>query len=261
MADPTQTKTERTPQLSLVMPCYNEEACLELTVGPLVETFENAGIDLEVILVDNGSSDQTSAVIDRLVERGLPVIKGAVPVNRGQGLGIRTGLQMSRGRSVGYLAADGQVSPESVLLIYRSLCAADNRTLAKVRRRFRPDSWIRKVVSTCYNVSMLILFPGLPSLDVNGSPRIMSAEIIRLMDLKSDDWFLEAEILLKAHYLRLMVIEIDVPGRLRKGGRSNVGLNTILEFIANIAKYRFGGPWRQWRKQVSEVSAREVHAL
>lgn len=89
----------------------------------------------------------------------------------------------------------------------------------------------------------------------------MSAEIVRLMDLQSNDWFLEAEILLKAHYLRLMVIEIDVPGQLRKGGRSNVGLATILEFVANIAKYRFGGPWRQWRKQVSGVSTREVHVL
>jgi len=188
-------------------------------------------------------------------------VKGIVPVNQGQGLGIRTGLNLCHGRYTGYLAADGQVAPESVLLIYRALRAADDWTLAKVRRRFRQDSWVRKIVSICYNVSMLILFPGLPSLDVNGSPRIMPAEVLRHMALTSSDWFLEAEILLKAQYLRLMVIEIDVPGHLRKGGRSNVRVTTILEFVRNIFRYRFGGPWRQWRGQVSgTVAARRTHA-
>ena len=247
------------PDLSLAMPCYNEQDCLELTVPPLVEAFEKAGISLELVLVDNGSTDRTSEVIDGLIARGFPVVKAVVPVNRGQGLGIRTGLNKCRGRHVGYLAADGQVGPESVLLIYRAVVTAGNRTIAKVRRRFRPDSSIRRIVSVCYNVSMMILFPGMPSMDINGSPRIMAQEILPLLDLTSSDWFLEAEIMLKAQYLRLLVIEIDVPGQLRKGGRSNVHLRTIFEFIRNILWYRFGGPWRAWRRQVS-AAAREIHA-
>ena len=248
------------PDLSLVMPCYNEQDCLELTVPPLIEAFEKAGINLELVLVDNGSTDRTSAVIDGLIARDLPIVKATVPVNKGQGLGIRTGLNVCRGRHIGYSAADGQVGPENVLLIYRSVVTAGDRTIAKVRRRFRPDSWVRKVVSVIYNVSMLILFPGLPSLDVNGSPRIFSAKLLPLLDLTSSDWFLEAEIMLKAHYVGLLVIEIDVPGHLRKGGRSNVHLRTIFEFIRNILWYRFGGPWRDWRKQISAAAAREIQA-
>ena len=69
--------------LSLVMPCYNEEGCLELTVPPLIETFSAAGVLLQVVLVDNGSTDRTSEVIDHLISRGLPITKGVVPVNRG----------------------------------------------------------------------------------------------------------------------------------------------------------------------------------
>src|SRR5947208_12552058 len=98
-------QAEKPLQLSLVMPCYNEEQCLEKTVPPVVETFMQAGITLEMILVDNGSNDQTSAVIDGLIAKGLPVVKATVPVNRGQGLGILTGLRLSRGRHVGYLCA------------------------------------------------------------------------------------------------------------------------------------------------------------
>jgi hypothetical protein len=177
------------------------------------------------------------------------------------GLGILTGIRMARGRHIGYLCADGQVAPESVLLVYRALHAADGRTLAKVRRRFRQDSWIRKIVSIAYNGLMLALFPGMPSLDINGNPKILPAEALGLMDLTSTDWFLDAEVMLKAQYLRMMVMEIDVPGYLRQGGSSSVGIRTVLEFFRNIVRYRFGGPWRQWRKQVSEVSIREVHAL
>jgi hypothetical protein len=80
-----------------------------------------------------------------------------------------------------------------------------------------------------------------------------------MIELSSSDWFLEAEIMLKVRYLRLMVIEIDVPGHLRKGGRSSVGWRTIFEFMHNILAYRVGGPWRDWRRKVSENSAREVH--
>ncbi len=247
------------PDLSLAMPCYNEADCLGQTVPPLVETFQKAGIDLEVVLVDNGSTDTTSAVIDGLIARGLPIKKVTVPVNKGQGLGVRTGLAACRGRHVGYLAADGQVAPESVLLIYRAVATAGDRTIAKVRRRFRPDSVTRKLISTFYNIGMLVIFPGMPSMDVNGSPRIMPREILSMMDLTSSDWFLEAEIMLKVQYLRLMVIEIDVPGFLRKGGNSHVGMRTVFEFMRNIVSYRMGGPWREWRREVSGSAAREIH--
>jgi glycosyltransferase involved in cell wall biosynthesis len=244
-----------------VVPCYNEEKCLDLTIPPLVRVFREAGVNVELILVDNGSTDGTSAVIDRLINSGLPIVKGVVPVNRGVGLGVRAGYRISKGDYVGCVCADGQVAPESVLLLFRSLSVAGKNTMAKVRRRFRQDSWARKIISIGYNGLMLAIFPGMPSLDVNGNPKLLPRDVIEVMDLTSMDWFLDAEIMLKAQYLKMMVIEIDVPGYLRKGGRSNVRLSTILEFVRNILRYRFGGPWRRWRKQVSEVAAREVHVL
>jgi glycosyltransferase involved in cell wall biosynthesis len=246
------------PEFSIVVPCYNEEQCIGTTMPHLVEVFHNAGIDLEVVMVDNGSFDRTSVIIDELIGRGLPIRKAVVAVNKGWGLGIRTGVKAARGRYIGTLCADGQVAPESVLLIYRALCAAGENTMAKARRRFRPDGPVRKVVSIVYNALMLILFPGLRTLDVNGYPKIFPAGILRLMDLTSDDWFLDAEAMLKVQHLQLMVIEIDVPGHLRKGGRSNVRIATVFEFVLNIMRYRFGGPWREWRRQVAKTAVREA---
>jgi len=247
-------QTSPIPDLSLVVPCYNEEGCLESTVPPLVQAFSDAGVSLQIVLVDNGSTDRTSEVIDRLIAQGMPVTKAVVPVNRGQGLGFLTGFAHCRGRYIGYICADGQVASEDVVGTYRALRSATVPSLAKVRRLYRPDSWVRKVVSICYNAMMQVVFVGMPCLDVNGNPKIMPADILRLMELTSEDWFLEAEVMLKARHLRLPVIEINARGRPREAVYSHVRFTTILEFIGNIISYRFGGPWREWHRRVARLS-------
>jgi glycosyltransferase involved in cell wall biosynthesis len=167
------------PDLSLVIPCYNESAALPKTIPPLVKAFQNANVRFELVLVDNGSRDTTSEVIDSFIQSGMPVVKAVVTVNRGFGYGILTGFRAATGKYVGYLCADGQVRAEDVLMIYELARRTEGRALAKVRRRFRQDSVIRKINSIFYNALMLILFPGISTLDVNGNPRIMTAENLK----------------------------------------------------------------------------------
>lgn len=227
--------------VSLVLPCYNEEDCLRRTVPPLAEAFQGAGVRLQLVLVDNGSTDRTGEIIDSLAADGLPITKAVVPVNRGLGLGVLSGFSVCRGRYIGYLCADGQVGAGDVLRVYRRLTEAEEPTLAKVRRRFREDSWIRKVVSVTYNALMHVLFPGIGGLDVNGNPKILPADVLRTMGLESRDWFIDAEIMLEARRMGLRVREIDVLGRAREGGKSNVRFATIGEFVRNILRYRLTG--------------------
>ena len=252
--------TKETPDVSLVMPCYNEEDCLEGTVPPLVEAFQRAGIALQLVLVDNGSTDQTGPIIDRLVSQGLPITKGVVDVNQGQGLGILTGFPLCRGKYTGYLCADGQVAPSDVVALYGIIQSRAVPTLVKVRRRYRQDSWLRKFVSVIYNVMMHLLFPGMPCRDVNGNPKILSSDVLKILKLTSRDWFLEAEVMLKARYLKLPVVEVDVAGLPREGGYSHVRVSTVIEFLKNIFSYRLGGPWRVWRRDAA--SMRDfIHAI
>ena len=223
----------------------------------LVEAFAKAGVALELVLVDNGSTDDTSATIDSLIANGLPVTKASVPVNRGQGLGIRTGLSAGRGRHIGYVNADGQVTPDDVVRVYTATRAAPN-ALVKARRPERAESLLRAVVSTVYNATMHIFFWGMPSSDVNCNPKILPASVLRVMELSSDDWFLEAEVMLKARHLRIPVVEVDVQSHQRQAGRSHVRIATVLEFLRNIVVFRLGGPWREWRRQVSAVAASQA---
>jgi glycosyltransferase involved in cell wall biosynthesis len=249
------------PEVSLVMPCYNEEACLRETAPTLVRAFADEAIDLELVLVDNGSRDRTGAIIDELMAAGLPVTKVAIAVNRGYGHGIVRGLEVCRAPLIGYLCADGQVAPEDVVRTYRLSAHREERVLAKVRRRFRQDSWKRKIVSIIYNGLMLGLFGWLGAIDINGSPKIFSRRAFRAMRLRSDDWFLDPELILKARRLGLRVIEIDVEGYARHSGTSHVRRQTMIEFLKNILSYRTGRYLRDWHAETADFRAERARDL
>jgi glycosyltransferase involved in cell wall biosynthesis len=248
------------PRLSLVVPCYNEEACLRETACELIEAFTARGIPLQLVLVDNGSLDRTGQIIDQLVAQGLPVTKVCVAANCGYGHGILEGLKRCTAPLVGYLCADGQVSSGAAVEAYRLACEAGAPILVKVRRRIRKDSWRRKLVSACYNFGMPLFFGWLGTIDLNASPKILPREYAQAMALQSKDWFLDPELMIKSRHLGLGVTEFDVPGELRRGGKSNVRLSTCWEFAKNIWRFRFGGGLRQWMESVEphEVFA-ETH--
>lgn len=239
------------------MPCYNEEACLRNTARALIQAFANRRIALELVLVDNGSTDRTGQIIDELMEEGLPVVKVTVPVNRGYGYGIIQGLQRCSAPFVGYLCADGQVSAEDTVRIYTLVKGSDGRLLVKVRRRFRKDGIVRKITSIVYNGLMLGVFGRLEVIDINGSPKIFSREAFRRMRLESEDWFLDPEVMIKAKHMGLTSLELNVRGLLRQGGKSNVRVGTVLEFIRNILRYRFSGKIQEWKKTLAQPLPRE----
>lgn len=241
------------PAFSLVMPCYNEADCLRETAGEVLSAFAQAQIPLQLVLVENGSLDGTGKIIDELIAEGHPVTKVYVPVNQGYGNGVLEGLRHCEAPFVGILVADGQVAAEVAVATYKQAQAASQPTLAKVRRRFRQDSWRRKLVSVIYNFGMQISFGWLGSIDLNGSPKVMPREVYETMDLKSKDWFLDPEIMIKAKYLGVRVFEHDAEGLSRRGGKSNVSYSTILNFLLNIARYRFGGELREWKKSARRV--------
>lgn len=242
-------------RISLVMPCYNEEACIAQTASALCDAFRREGVQLDLVLVDNGSTDRTGEIIDGLIADGLPVRKLRVAKNRGYSDGVLRGLEVCDSAPlVGHLCADGQVSAEDVVLAYRLMEGREDRILAKVRRRFRRDSWRRKIVSIIYNAMMQGVFGWLGAIDLNGTPKIYSRKNLDRMKLRSRDWFLDPEIMIKAKTLRLRVIEIDVEGHARRGGKSNVGVKTMVEFLFNIIRYRFR-ELRRWRREIEPERA------
>ena len=239
--------------LSLVMPCYNEEACLRATAGELLDAFEKAGVPLELVLVDNGSRDATGDIIDELIAQGRPVVKVRLAENLGYGNGVLEGLQACRAPFIGYLCADGQVAAAEAVRTYQQARDATSPVLAKVRRRFRQDSWRRKLVSILYNFGMQFVFGWLGSIDLNASPKVFPKQALAPLALESRDWFLDPELMIKAKQLGLKIHERDVEGLPRAGGKSNVRYSTCLQFMKNILRYRFGSRHRAWKRAVRKL--------
>ena len=100
------------PQLSVVLPCYNEARGIEAILRRFAEV--GAGQDFELILVDNGSRDDTRAVMQALLPQFSFARSERVEVNQGYGHGIWTGLQAARGEIVAWSHADLQTDPADV---------------------------------------------------------------------------------------------------------------------------------------------------
>ena len=229
------------PELSVVVLCYRAEELLYRVTEPLAELLRELDVTHELILVANAWTDG-----DRTPElaadwaRGRPnVTVVAQPKAGGVGWDLRTGLDATRGRTIVYLDGDGQVPTAAVAEAYRVLVAS-GCDLVKGRRTKRGDGAVRALVSAVYNVAFRLLFGTVGLGDINGQPKAMTRDVYERLELVSDDWFVEAEVVLRARELGLAVVEFPVDFLPNVGRTSLVGWDTVWEFVRNMARWRVG---------------------
>jgi glycosyltransferase involved in cell wall biosynthesis len=232
--------------VSIVLPFYNEEANVERVVTNLLQaTAADTGVwEISLICVQNGSRDGTGKILSRLAQADQRVKMVEVPVNQGYGYGIRHGLTAATEDIVGYLDGDGQVPPADVL---RVLAGMKSYRAAKARRAVRGDGWQRRWVSAIFNTMFRVLF-DVRAGDANAKPKFLRKEDLAKLALVSDDWFVDAEVMIKTAALGIEWAEEPVEFRKRDGGKSNVRLGSIVEFLRNLGRWRFGSTYRVWKR-------------
>ena len=146
------------------------------------------------------------------------------------------------------IPADGQVDAEDVVRLYEAAQATNGKVIAKVRRRFRMDGLTRKVISIFYNGLVWIMWPGIRTLDVNGNPRIMKREVMQALELESTDFLIDPECLIKARYMGIRILEMNVFARMRGSGLSHVRASTCWDFFSALLAFRFTGRLSAWKK-------------
>ena len=225
--------------LSLVVPFYNEGETAEKVSLDLISEFEKNGINLELVLVDNGSTDSTQEILQELATLNPEIKIVTIPVNKGYGWGVISGLREAQGDYLGVVHGDGQISAGDTVKIYQRL-VVDKLDLCKAKRIERQDGLLRKIPSKAYNYIFPLFFP-VQTKDVNAAPKIMTRESYQKLKLACKDWFLDAEIMIKSQRLGYKVSEVPVTSEYRKGGGSKVRGSTVFEFLKNLLKYKTKG--------------------
>jgi glycosyltransferase involved in cell wall biosynthesis len=235
------------------MPCYNESENVPHTVPRLVRAFSSMDVRYEIVTVDNGSKDDTWQKLQVLAEKYPGIVRPVqVQTNIGFGNGVITGMKAATGLWIGTIAADGQVDAEDLFRLYEACAETDGKVLGKVRRRYRMDGFQRQIISVGYNLFVRMLWPKLGSWDVNGQPRMLRRDVVQAMDLQSTNWLLDPEMLIKAHYMGVRVMELNVFARMRGNGLSHVRMATCWEFFTYLLGFRFSGRLKSWREDVAK---------
>jgi phenylacetate-CoA ligase len=112
------------PDVSVVAPCYNEMENAKALTERLLHLFTKKNLDGQVVLVNDGSRDETGRIIDELAARYPNVVAVHHPKNRGIAEGWKTGVAHSTGKYVCLIDADLQYVPEEVWRLYREIEAS-----------------------------------------------------------------------------------------------------------------------------------------
>lgn len=231
---------QRAPELSAIVLGYRAGRSLLRVVEPLLAELEASGVDYDLVLVANywpGRDDETPAVAEEFARERDHVRVVALPKEGAMGWDMRSGFEAARGDVLIVLDGDAQNPVSDVLRMYRAL-RETGADVMKGRRVLRHDGPYRRLVSITYNVLFRLFFRTGGLWDINGKPKALTRAAYERLDLRSDDWFVDAEIVLRARELGLTIRELPVEFFENEERASLVRPSAILEFARNMLRVR-----------------------
>jgi len=221
---------------SLIIPCYNEAASLPSLIARCTEVFTRD--EVEVILVDNGSTDDSPRILaERLA--GHPVVRSVrVEHNQGYGFGILSGLRAARGRILGWTHADLQTDPADALRGLKLFEAADDpeRLFVKGRRYGRPPADVFFTVGMSGFETLLL---QKPLWDINAQPTLFPRSLFDIWSQPPHDFSLDLYAYYQAKVAGLRVRRFPVRFGNRLHGQShwNVNWQAKVKFIRRTVTF------------------------
>jgi 2-polyprenyl-3-methyl-5-hydroxy-6-metoxy-1,4-benzoquinol methylase len=227
-----------TPELSVVVIAFNEQECLVPVVRELRAELARGGVQHEVVLVDDGSSDGTLAHMHALARENRATQVVPLSPNRGIGGALRAGFDAARGRYVTWIPADGQIGPEVVLELFAARARAPMTTTVY---RSRDDAWYRHVISGTLN-RLITVSTGQPARS-GGNYLFERALWQRCAPREDDSMMLSTAFRANVRAAGERIDELEIDARARVAGRSKV-LNprTILRTLQGLGKLKERGP-------------------
>ena len=224
--------------LSLVIPCYNEARNLPALMGRIRATITRS--DVEVILVDNGSTDDSGTVLASALRPGEALRSVRVDVNQGYGFGILAGLAAAKGAILAWTHADMQTDPADCLkgLAIFEGARDPSRVFVKGRRYGRP------IADVVFTVGMSIFETVLlrkALWDINAQPTMFPRRLYEGWKRPPHDFSLDlyAYYTAKAGKYDVRRFPVRFGARLHGTSHWNVNWKAKRKFIARTLDYSF----------------------
>ncbi|MBI3654380.1 MAG: glycosyltransferase family 2 protein [Acidobacteria bacterium] len=223
--------------ISAVLPAYNEEENIEIAVTRMAEVLRSLPLrDWEVIVVDDGSTDHTGEITDRLAAADPDHLRVLHHVpNKGYAQALRSGFTSARHQLIFYTDSDNQFDVREIKSLLPLIEDAD---IVCGFRIYRFDPLTRLVLAWGYNLLVRMIF-RINVRDVDCAFKLFRREVFDQVTIESKKFFVDAEILAKAKYYGLQLIEIGVRHYPRQAGQSTVRASHIFSTLKEIAQMWF----------------------
>lgn len=225
-------------KISFFCPAFNEEGNLEKFIYSVLPVLREVTNSFEIIIVDNGSQDNTPAIADNLAKKitGTRVIHHEF--NREYGGALKSGFNNCQNDLVVYTDSDNQYDFND---FKKFLAFIDKFDVVIGYRLIRHDSAYRIFQSAIFNTIIKALF-GLKLRDINCSFKLYRREVLDNIDIVSNSSFIDAEMLIKARNKGYAIFEIPVSHFPRKSGKASgakpaavlITLKEIFNFWFNL---------------------------
>lgn len=194
-------------KLSIVVPCYNEAENIPLILDCFSDVITRT--DVEVVLVDNGSTDDSAQILKKLLPDYSFARTAKVEINQGYGYGIIQGLKACSGDFIGWTHADMQTDPADLIKALEIIekNGNDKKLYVKGKRKGRPvfDQFFTSGMSLFETVYM-----GVKLYDVNAQPNVFSREFFESWKNPPKDFALDLYVLYMAQKTGLRIERFDV---------------------------------------------------
>jgi glycosyltransferase involved in cell wall biosynthesis len=244
----------RVPSLSYFFPAHDEADNIEGLVAEALAELPRLADRFEVICVDDGSTDGTGAIADRLAAEHPDLVRVVHhEVNRGYGGALRSGIQASRYPLICFTDGDRQFRVADLARLIERL---DDPVLPPVAvvagyRIKRADAAIRLAYARLYRLSLSLFF-GLRVRDPDCACKLFRREPLQGLRVRSQGAFFSAELLIKIGARGGGISEVGVPHHPRTAGRaSGANPRVVLRAVRDFWRLRI----RMWQDREKALAA------
>ncbi len=225
----------KSDMLSVIMPAYNESQSLKKTIEETMVTLQEHDLDYEIIVVDDGSTDNTYEIAASLVTQNPKIKPFSYKENRGRGYAIKYGFQQAKGDLVVLIDADSDLPPSQIphLLEYMKRNDADVVNGSKRHALSQLSYPLRKrFLSWGYQFMVRTLF-RIPLKDTLTGLKLFKREVLQEMfpKVRAEGFVLNFELLLYAHRLGYRIVEAPIEINYDSQVRSNITPRSILNIF------------------------------